>query len=324
MADIEKIISAIDDFLTRKHQKTTTPVEVNPILEGMELLNDSDSRPGKPLREILRKGKIPHAYQIGVNWYIPHSGNKVKAATPPIQKPTPSIEPKSISKGFVQKEPSGHKLEAIANLILELIEKKHHIKPDCFFEYKPDWLFSFPRPQLIADYPKLATLYARLVDDKFSLTTKLGELTARNMGQKQSFDIWIGEPFNFAVEFDEKQHFNQFRKITLDYYDNVQINYPLDLYKKLNKDAFVKPGTSGFTRLKSIDPLFPFLLEGEKQDNRIRQRAFKDYLKDVLPLFNGKNPTLRIPFHITNGKISDFTREDLKRVEEYIESYKLI
>ena len=74
MADIERIIKAIDEFLERKHQKITTPVEINPYLETKGLLKDSSSRPGLPIRKILRKGLIPHAYQMGVSWQIPHSG----------------------------------------------------------------------------------------------------------------------------------------------------------------------------------------------------------------------------------------------------------
>ena len=140
----------------------------------------------------------------------------------------------------------------------------------------------------------------------------------------QSFDIWIGEPFNFAIEFDEKQHFNQYRKITLGYYERICTKFPLKFYKKLNKDTSIKPGTSGFTRLKSNDPLFPELLIGKRQDNRIRQRAFRDFLKDLLPNENGFNPTLRIPFHITNNNIDNFSEADLRNVEKYIEENELI
>jgi hypothetical protein len=43
MSDIERIIKTIDEFLERKHQKTTTPVEINPYLEKKGLLNDSAS-----------------------------------------------------------------------------------------------------------------------------------------------------------------------------------------------------------------------------------------------------------------------------------------
>ncbi len=63
--------------------------------------------------------------------------------------------------------------------------------------------------------------------------------------------------------------------------------------------------------------------DGDKQDNRIRQRAFRDFLKDVLPLENSVNKTFRIPYIITNKKIKDFNKEDLKNVLIYANSNKL-
>lgn len=319
MANIERIINAIDEFLERKHQKTTTPVEINPYLEKEGLLNDSASRPGKPIREILRKGKIPHAYQIGVNWFIPHSGNSSKNLKPTISPKTEKeIEPKKV------KSNNGHKLTPIGELIIDLIEKKYNKKTSCFYEYKPDWLLSNPSKQLVKNHPELNALYSALTENKFILIEKIEELSDKKLKQKQSFDIWIGEPFNFAVEFDEKQHFNQFRKITLDFYDKIKIKFPIKTYKELNKEIKIKPGKSGFTKLQSNDPLFPEMLEGEKQDNRIRQRAFRDFLKDLLPNENGFKPTLRIPYQVTNNSIDDFTETELQNVEKYIIENELI
>ena len=319
MADVERIIKAIDEFLERKHQKITTPVEINPYLETKGLLNDSASRPGLPIRKILRKGQIPHAYQIGVNWQILHSG-----------KTSGNLKPILNSKSEKEKEPkkaisaNGHKLTPIGDLIVKIIEKKYNKKPSCFYEYKPNWLLSNPSEQLIENHSELSELYVELTDNKFSLKEKFAELTEKKLKQKQSFDIWIGEPFNFAIEFDEKQHFNQFRKITLDFYDKIDIKYPIWFYKELNNGIEIKPGKSGFTRLKSNDPLFPEMLVGEKQDNRIRQRAFRDFLKDLLPIENGFNPTLRIPYQVTNKSINDFTENEIKNVEKYIIENELI
>lgn len=69
-----KMIHAIDEFLERKSLDYVTPVEANAYLERKGILKDSHDRPGKPLREILRAGKFPHAYQVGRLWKIPHSG----------------------------------------------------------------------------------------------------------------------------------------------------------------------------------------------------------------------------------------------------------
>jgi len=73
MTEIDRIIYEIDEFLETRNQKTTTPVEINTYLERKGILKDSPTRPGKSIREILRRGEIPHAYQNGVKWFIPHS-----------------------------------------------------------------------------------------------------------------------------------------------------------------------------------------------------------------------------------------------------------
>lgn len=319
MADIKRIIIAIDFYLERKHQTTTTPVEINPYLETKGLLNDSKSRPGLPVRKLLRKGQIPHTYQVGVNWHIPHS-----------KETSANLEPIFVSKSTKGKKINNesstcnHKLGPIGELIINLLEKKHGIIPKLIYEYKPDWLLSNPSKNLINNYPELSKLYSELTNDKYTLTEKHSELTEKNLMQKQSFDIWIGEPFNFAIEFDEKQHFNQFRKITLDYYEKVNTKFPLNVYKQLNDGIKIKPGKSGFTKLKGYDPLFPEMLEGEKQDNRIKQRAFRDFLKDLLPIEHGFNPTLRIPFQVTNKNIDNFDKSDIDNVEKYINNNRLL
>ena len=136
--------------------------------------------------------------------------------------------------------------------------------------------------------------------------------------------LFRSEPFNFAIEFDEKQHFNQFRKITLDFYSKIKIKYPLNLYKQLNDNIKINPGNSGFTKLKSNDILFPEILAEEKQDNRIRQRSFRDFMKDLLPVEHGYSPTLRIPYHVTNKNISNFTDIELINIEKYLIDNDLI
>lgn len=74
--NIKTIIEHIDNYLIRTGQKYIDPVEANISLEKANLLPNSASRPGKPLRDILRKGLISHAYQTGgkgSSWVIPHS-----------------------------------------------------------------------------------------------------------------------------------------------------------------------------------------------------------------------------------------------------------
>ena len=63
MVDVENIISQIDKFLKISGKSTTTPVEIGSYLDSKGVLNDSVSKPGLPVRRLLRKGNIPHAYQ---------------------------------------------------------------------------------------------------------------------------------------------------------------------------------------------------------------------------------------------------------------------
>lgn len=73
MSTIKKFI---DDYLTKSGKADIDPVEANALLAKAGILKDSKDRPGKPLRDLLRKGQLPHAFQAGgkgSNWTIPHS-----------------------------------------------------------------------------------------------------------------------------------------------------------------------------------------------------------------------------------------------------------
>lgn len=73
---MHRITKFLDDYLTKSGRADIGPVEANALLAKAGILRDSKDRPGKPLRDLLRKGKLPHAYQPdgkGSNWVIPHS-----------------------------------------------------------------------------------------------------------------------------------------------------------------------------------------------------------------------------------------------------------
>lgn len=79
--NINAIIDHLDNYLAKTGQPSINPVESNALLASAGLLADSKDRPGKPLRELLRAGKIPHAYQAGgkgSHWTIPHSKNGIQ------------------------------------------------------------------------------------------------------------------------------------------------------------------------------------------------------------------------------------------------------
>ena len=76
MADIRRIIEAIDSEIDATGSEFLTPPEANAMLERKGLVKDRKERPGLPLRRLLRKGRIPHAFQKGgkgTRWRIPHS-----------------------------------------------------------------------------------------------------------------------------------------------------------------------------------------------------------------------------------------------------------
>ena len=94
-----------------------------------------------------------------------------------------------------------------------------------------------------------------------------------------------GEPPRM-VEFDETQHFNRYRAITLR-------RYPRTMRVAFDRGAWLRACDAksameggGFARPKP--PLFP------QEDGRHRQRAYRDALADLLPAVHGWLPTLRI------------------------------
>lgn len=94
---MENIIKYLDDFLTKTGRIEIDAVEANAILAKAGILKDNNDRAGKPLRELLRKGKLPHAYQAnGRNWKIPHSSKINGGGVHPIKVEKPKLVNKSI------------------------------------------------------------------------------------------------------------------------------------------------------------------------------------------------------------------------------------
>lgn len=90
------------------------------------------------------------------------------------------------------------------------------------------------------------------------------------------------------LEFDETQHFNRYRALTLRRYsDDVNVSFPVDRWIQ-RCDAKTRLEGGGFGRPKP--PLFPAAY------GRHAQRAFRDMLADVLPQEHGWKPTLRIAY----------------------------
>jgi hypothetical protein len=80
MTNIQLIIASIDKYLERSRLNSIGPVEANAMLEKQGILLDSPTRPGRPLRKLLRENKIPYAFQSGgkgSEWIIPHSSERI-------------------------------------------------------------------------------------------------------------------------------------------------------------------------------------------------------------------------------------------------------
>ena len=75
---MNKITTFLDEYLEKSNRKSIGAVEANELLAKSGILKDNESRAGKPLRDLLRKGTLPHAFQMngkGSSWIIPHSTN---------------------------------------------------------------------------------------------------------------------------------------------------------------------------------------------------------------------------------------------------------
>jgi hypothetical protein len=211
------------------------------------------------------------------------------------------------------------KLKLIAETIAQVLYDKFKIQPDYVFEKEFDWLTTHPQKKFVKNgWTLIKENYQAVTDNKYDLDDLAQNILYSEKNESQYADIWFSQPYDFIVEFDEKQHFNQFRLSILKNYTSNWIIGDLNHYREICKNKIAKPGTSGFQKIKE-NLLFPyFYANSEKQDNRIRQRAFRDFLKDYLPIENKLNPTLRIPYTATNKKIKDFNTTDLERLKTYL------
>jgi hypothetical protein len=99
--DINAIINYLDTYLTRTGRPSIDPVEANAVLAKAGLLSDSKDRPGKPLRNLLRDGQLPHAFQSGgkgSSWTIPHSSKRTSKIVPTVSVTTKIEKPKQVIK----------------------------------------------------------------------------------------------------------------------------------------------------------------------------------------------------------------------------------
>ena len=116
--NIDHIIAGIDAYLEKRNIVFTNPVEVSKYLDREGLLNDSAHRPGKPLRDLLRKGLIRHAFQEGRKWVIPKSDSiknpSSKKTSPPEKQ---KIDNNASDLDFIQNESNFRSVGTIDDIV---------------------------------------------------------------------------------------------------------------------------------------------------------------------------------------------------------------
>lgn len=151
-----------------------------------------------------------------------------------------------------------------------------------------DWLRNKPGSKDFREYyDHVMALYAELEGDWQSTTAKAdGYLIP---------DAYFPEPYHFIFEFDELQHFTQYREQTFRFYPaNIQLAYEPKKYSQFCQQYHVAALAKGPERFRRRTADFPYT------NGRAAQRAFFDTFRDWLPPLHGLNPTMRLSeFEVT-------------------------
>ena len=149
----------------------------------------------------------------------------------------------------------------------------------------------------------------------FSIISKIffelnGNNTPKRILQLQC-DAYFGGKYNFLFEFDEFQHFSSARlKALNNYQPNLKLNYSLKDWQNRCLLNSHKADKYRFNK-KTID--FNF------QGGRTCQRAYLDCFRDLLPEYNGLNPTLRISEFEVDG-IKEINSDSIDRIKQLVQN----
>jgi hypothetical protein len=168
-----------------------------------------------------------------------------------------------------------------------------------------EWLRNKPSREHFGEhYDILMELYVELNGDWGGTSAKTdGYLTP---------DAYFPEPYRFIFEFDELQHFTQFRELTFRYYpENVPLAYAPEEYLRFCKQHHAAALAKGPDRFRRRTADFPYV------NGRAAQRAFFDTFRDWLPPQHGLNPTVRLAeFEVTRILNGELTGNDAKTYME--------
>lgn len=156
-------------------------------------------------------------------------------------------------------------------------------------EPSPVWLNRPGRLECGRRWPLVQRLYGELTDMELP--------DAMPPRERRTVDLVLSKRGQSPriVEFDEIQHFNEYRARTIRTYPrSVKVAFDRRAWLRAC-DAKLRLEGVGFGR--PCPPLFP------EVGGRHQQRAFRDALTDVLPAVHGWQPTLRIADFEVSGWI---------------------
>ena len=179
--------------------------------------------------------------------------------------------------------------------IIALVEEVFGITAERRAQF--DWLRNKPRSEDFGEhYDAVMALYTELEGVWESTTAKTdGHLTP---------DAYFSEPHHFIFEFDELQHFTQYRARTFRFYPaNIPLGYEPQKYRQFCQQHHTAALAKGPDRFRRRTADFPYT------NGRAAQRAFFDTFRDWLPPLHGLNPTVRLTEFevkpILNGQLTD-------------------
>ena len=148
-------------------------------------------------------------------------------------------------------------------------------------EETPDWLLRPAGRECAGHWGLVRDIYRALTD--FELPNDMPATDKRFVDA-----ILEDESGIRIVEIDGSQHFNRYRRLTLEMYPaDIPLGFDGDVW--MARSGF-KDGSKSTRRASPRPPLFP------GTGGRHRQRAFRDALTDLLPPLYGFLPTLRIGY----------------------------
>lgn len=144
----------------------------------------------------------------------------------------------------------------------------------------PNWLKRPGKVECGARWPLVCGIYRKLTG------LELKEVMPRKESRRVDGTLRCVGLAARIIEFDESQHFNRYRGITLSQYPvELQLAFDRETWIRYSRDE-PRQKSGGWAKPKP--PLF------DTVGGRHLQRAFRDALADILPPDHGFEPTLRI------------------------------